>query len=313
MLFLHSLESVFTIIIMFMTGYFLTRAGWLNDQISDTFSKIILFVSLPCYMVYNLTSTFSRSLLESLAVNLIVPFLTIGLSYVIGIIVSNIMKIKKNRKGIFRSIFFSSNTIFIGLPINLALFGEKSVPYVLLYYIANTTFFWTLGAYEISKDGISEEKVKFFSKATLKQIFSPTLIGFMIGIVLILLNIKLPAFILNSCKYFGDLTTPLAMLFIGIVLFSVKIKSLKIDLDTVVLTLARFIICPVIVILLTHIFKTPPLMAKVFVIQSAMPAMTCTSIVAKGYGADYEYATVVTVVTTILSMAVIPIYMVLMG
>ena len=48
--------------------------------------------------------------------------------------------------------FTCSNTIFIGLPINMAIFGSRAVPYVLIYYIANTTFFWTWGVYKISQD-----------------------------------------------------------------------------------------------------------------------------------------------------------------
>ena len=55
--------------------------------------------------------------------------------------------------GTFASMFTLSNTIFIGLPVNFVLFGEGSLPYVLLNYIANTSFFWTIGAYSIARDG----------------------------------------------------------------------------------------------------------------------------------------------------------------
>ena len=50
-------------------------------------------------------------------------------------------------------------------------------------------------------------------------------------------------------------------------------------------------------------------MKNVFVIQAAMPVMTNTAIVSRGYNADYKYATVNTVMTTIASLLVIPIYM----
>jgi predicted permease len=53
-------------------------------------------------------------------------------------------------------------------------------------------------------------------------------------------------------------------------------------------------------------------MKKVFVIQAAMPVMTNVAIVARFYGADHEYATVMTLVTTILSLVFIPIYMILL-
>jgi predicted permease len=54
-------------------------------------------------------------------------------------------------------------------------------------------------------------------------------------------------------------------------------------------------------------------MTKVFIIQAAMPVITQSAIIAKAYGADYEYATVMVTVTTIISIVFIPIYMVLLN
>ena len=65
--------------------------------------------------------------------------------------------------------FFNSNTIFVGLPINQALFGDASIPYVLIYYMCNTTFFWTLGTYLIQRDG--EGEAQFDLKTSLKKSF----------------------------------------------------------------------------------------------------------------------------------------------
>ena len=47
----------------------------------------------------------------------------------------------------------------------------------------------------------------------------------------------------------------------------------------------------------------------VLVIMAAMPAMTNTAIVAKGYGGDYKYAAMLTAVSTVLAVFAIPFYM----
>ena len=105
-------------------------------------------------------------------------------------------------------------TIFVGLPINQALFGDASIPYVLIYYMCNTTFFWTLGTYLIQRDG--EGEAQFDLKTSLKKVFSPPLMGFLLGLVLVMLQIKLPAFLASDLQYLGNLTTPLSMIFIGL-------------------------------------------------------------------------------------------------
>lgn len=311
MVFIHSIESILTIIVMFMAGYFMSHAGWLDNKAGDIFAKVILNASLPSYMIWNLMSNFDRNKLEELSGGLVIPLLSISGMYILSIVLSRILKVRKDRIGVFRSNFFTSNTIFVGLAVNLSLFGEKSVPYVLLYYIVNTSFFWTIGVYEISRHDTDGLKQKFLSKETIKKVFSPALMGFITAIILIMAGIQLPKFIMDSCMYIGRLTTPLAMLFIGIVLYSVKLRKIKFDRDLLVLVLARFVLCPLTVILLINIFPVPPLMGKVFVIQSAMPTMTSTGVIAKAYNADYEFGTVATAITTVLSMFVIPAYMVL--
>lgn len=312
MVIFSAVGSVISIVIMIFVGYILTAKKWFEEGASKLFSKIVCNIALPCLMVSDLVGNFDRKKLEGLSSGLIVPFLSMGVCYFIGILVSKLIRVEKRRKGTFRSMFFVSNSIFIGLPINMALFGESSIPYVLLYYIANTTFFWTIGAYGISKDGDGNNN-KIFSKETLSRLVSPPLLGFIFGIILILFNIQLPNFVLNTCKYFGNLTTPLSMLFIGIIIFSVDLKRIKPNLEMAAIFVGRFLISPIIIYFFGRYIGIPVLMEKVFVIQAAMPVMTNTSIVAKQYNADYEYAAVMTVVTTISSLIFIPIYMYLLG
>jgi predicted permease len=308
-----SIESILTIIILIAVGYVFTHAGWFNESTSKLFSRVVMNISLPCYMFFNITTTFDRAQLESLSKNLIVPFVSIGSSYLLSIVVSNVIKVDRSRKGVFRSMFFASNTMFIGLPVNLALFGEASIPFVLLYYLANTTFYWTVGAYEVSMDNPLSKRISIMNINTVRRIFNPAVIGFLTGVLVVLSGLRMPAFISDSSKYIGNLTTPLAMIFTGIVLYSVKLREIKFDKDVITLLLARALICPLLMLLLLQFFPVPKLMGMVFVIQAAMPAITSTGVVAREYGSDYQFAAVMTAVTTAASLVIIPVYMVLIA
>ena len=310
--FLHATQGVFTIMIMVATGWVLAHIGWMGENESTLFSKLILKISFPCYMLWNLMSNFDRYELKKLSSGLIVPFASMLAAYFFSVAISKLAKIPSEHRGVFRSIFFTSNTIFIGLPVNLALFGEESTPYALIYYIANTCLFWTLANYEISKDGNSRSPGGILSLRTLKQLINPPICVFVLTVLFILTGVQLPIFITSSCRYIGELTTPLAMFFIGIVLHSIPLKKLRLNREMVILLLGRFIISPLLVVALEQIFILPPLMAKVFIIQSAMPAVTSTGAIAKQYGSDYEYATIATAITTLCSIIVIPVYMLLL-
>jgi predicted permease len=311
LVFLNAVSGVFTIFLLIGTGVFLSYKKWFDERSKILVSKLVTNLALPAYMISNLLTTYTKEKLASMASGLVIPFVTIILGTGIGYLLIPVLKIKKGRRGIFATMFGFCNTIFVGLPVNLALFGDKSIPYVLIYYIANTTLFWTFGSYFISKDG--GNKGKLISMDSFKRIMSPPLLGFLGAIVLILLGITLPNSIMDFCKYVGGLTTPLSMLFIGIVIQSVDYRILKIDRGMLAILFGRFIFSPGMVLLMSLWHPMPTLMRNVFIIQAAMPAMTNTAIVAQMYDADYEYAAVVTTLTTIVSLIAIPIYMVMIS
>lgn len=310
MVFLHALQGVFTIVIMVSLGYFLTTRGWFNEANSQLLPKLVNYVSLPAYMLWNLMSTFDKSTLEHMIYRLAVPLLSMSLCFAIAFAVSLLIGVAPNHRGTFQTVFCCSSSVFVGLPVNLALFGETSVPYVLLYFLANALFFWTIANYCISRDGKGTSP-KIVSVQTLKNIFSPPLIGFAAAMALIVLGIHLPDFILNTAKYLGGMTIPLSMIFIGVVVCGVKLRNLKLTKDIVAALIGRFIVSPMAVLAVVYFIPIPLLMKKVFVIQAALPAITQTTIMARVYEADTEYAAVLVSLTTILAMIAIPVYMVI--
>ena len=311
MVFFHAIEGILSIIIIVAIGYFLTLKGWFNQETSRFIPKLVNYVALPSLMLWNLTSTFDAHGLLSMLYGLSVPFISMLCSCVIGFICSKLLNIPDHRRGVFLSIFFCSNSVFIGIPVNLALFGNDSLPYALLYFFINTFLFWTMGNYFISQDGKSAD-VKLFSLKNLRNVFSPPFVGFLTAILIILLGIQLPDVINNTAKYLGNMTTALSLLFIGTVIFGVKLKDFHFSKDILAILLGRFVISPIAVLLVASFIPLPLLMKKVFVIQSALPAMPQVTIIAKVYEADTEYAAMLTAITTIVSAAVIPIYMLML-
>ncbi|MDN6639434.1 MAG: AEC family transporter [Tetragenococcus sp.] len=289
------LEAYLNILVIFLlmfVGYFLSYRQWFSNRTADVFSKLVLNLALPFNMFLTITDNFSKEEFLSLFQGMIIPILSMLLTMLVSIVYRRLFQVKASRRGIFTTIFTCSNTIFIGLPINLAIFGEEAVPYVLLYYIINTTIFWTLGVYFIALDGpqIKEATVTFNPLAVLKKIFSPALLGFLIGLVWMLLNIKVPEFLADFGTYLANLTTPLSMFIIGIIVYFHGIKNLKLNKDIIGVLLGRYVFSPLIVWLLGQWITVPTLMLQVFIIQAAMPVQNSIPILARSYRADEEFA-----------------------
>lgn len=302
------INILFIFILMFI-GYFLTYKQWFSNQIGDAFSKLVLQIALPCNMFLTITKNFSRAEFLRLVSGMIIPLLSMLLTFVISFLYQRVFNISPHRRGTFSTMFTCSNTIFIGLPINLAIFGERAVPYVLLYYIVNTTIFWTLGIYFIARDNpqIEQATVNFHLLPILKKVFSPALIGFLLGLCLVLLNLSVPDSFATFLSYLANLTTPLSMFIIGIIVYNVGIKNLTLNKDIIGVLLGRYVLSPLIVWLLGQWISVPPLMLSVFIIQSAMPVQNSVPILARSYQADQPFAASALGYSILLYLAYIPL------
>ena len=310
-IFLRSISGILVILGMILVGFVIGEKGWFDDKSRGLIAKLVTQVALPCYMLYTITQRFTAADLLIMLPALRFPALSMVILLGIATAVARIFAVRQDRRGPFISMFFNSNTIFVGLPINQALFGDASIPYVLIYYMCNTTFFWTLGTYLIQRDG--EGEAQFDLKTSLKKVFSPPLMGFLLGLVLVMLQIKLPAFLASDLQYLGNLTTPLSMIFIGLSVSHVGVKQLVLGKEQLLILLGRFLVAPLLMASIVYWVPLPSLMKQVFIIQSAMPVMTNAPVVARLYGADSDYAAVMVTETTLATMVVIPILMLLMA
>ncbi|WP_293874949.1 AEC family transporter [Streptococcus sp. A12] len=310
-IFLRSISGILVILGMILVGFVIGEKGWFDDKSRGLLAKLVTQVALPCYMLYTITQRFTAADLLKMLPALRFPALSMVILLGIATGVARIFVVSQDRRGLFISMFFNSNTIFVGLPINQALFGDASIPYVLIYYMCNTTFFWTLGTYLIQRDG--EGEAQFDLKTSLKKVFSPPLMGFLLGIFLVILHIQLPAFIASDLQYLGNLTTPLSMIFIGLSVSHVGVKQLVLGKDQLLILFGRFLVAPLLMATIVYWAPLPSLMKQVFIIQSAMPVMTNAPVVARLYGADSDYAAVMVTETTLATIVMIPILMLLMA
>ncbi len=306
------LEAYLNIIVIFLLmflGYLLSYKKWFSNRTADVFSKLVLNFSLPFSMFLNITANFSRDEFLSLFSGMVIPLLSMLVTLLFTFLYRKIFRITETRQGTFSTMVTCSNTIFIGLPINLAIFGEISIPFVLLYYIINTTIFWTIGIYLIATDSpqIEEARISFHPLVALKKIFSPALIGFIIGLIWMLLSLRVPVIVNSFGTYLADLTTPLSMLSIGIMVYFNGVKNLKMNKDILGVLIGRFIVSPLIVWLIGQWITVPTLMLQVFIIQSAMPVQNSVPILARNYHADEEFAASSMGYSVLLYMLYIPI------
>ena len=312
MIFLKSLGSIFPIIVMIAIGYILKKRHWFHHTFSENVSKLITNVALPCSIFYSVLKYLNMEALKEVSNRLIFTFASVIIGYVAAFLVIKLVKMREGRRGVFYNAVVNANTIFIGLPLNMALFGEAASKYYLMYYITNTVSIWTLGYMLLTSDPM-ENSGDAKGGFDLKKLLSPPLIAFVIAFAVLLSGIKVITPIVETTKYLGSVVTPLALLYIGIVLADAGLHSIRFDLDTNLALLGRFVFSSVVMIVLLKIagrfVKLDPLEIKTFVIQAAAPVFAALPILTNETKGDIGYSTNVVTTSTILFILVVPLLM----
>lgn len=305
---LKSIETVFIMIILISVGVFLSYLKWINEDIKKFLVKLIIYVSVPALTIYNFFETLDRELITKFSKYVLVVLVSMLILYIVNTFIGKIIKVKSVRSGSFVAMGVVSNSIFFGLPVSLGLFGERSLPFVLLYYIGNTIIFWSLCAPRIMEDGDNQIKKSF----DIKKILNPPLIAVLISGILLYLNFTPPNIVLKVTEYLSSFVTPLASIVIGKIIYDIDFKKFKFEKSILVVIAMRFIVAPILMFYITTFFNLPKLAVQVFTIQSAMPVMTQTILVAEMYEADSQYVATNISLTTLLSLFFIPLYMLIL-
>ena len=314
MLFLTSLESIVPIIALIVLGYFLQVKGWFHNDFGNDLSKLIMNVAMPVSIFVSVLKYLTLEKLMSLSGGLIYTFIAFALGYIVAFLSVKVLKVAPGRRGTVINTFVNANTIFIGLPLNIALFGDNALAYFLIYYITNTISTWTLGVFLMTSDS-KDGKKKQGSKFNWKKLLPAPLLGFIVSVVFLVINIPLPSYVSNTLSYIGGLTTPLSLIYIGIVLAKAGIKTIHFDKDSILALVGRFILSPLLMFLVLKLMA--PQMAtaeyQTFMIQSATPALAVLPILANQGDGDVEFSTNIVTLSTILFVIVIPIIQTIIG
>lgn len=313
--FLTSVSSVVEIVLIMALGYILRRNNWFADSFGGNIASLITKISLPASIFMSVMKYLTKDKLLGLGIGIIFPALAVIVSYLVAFAAVKLFKIRPGRRGIFINAVANANTIFIGMPLNTALFGNKAMSYFLIYYIVNTVSTWAFGVYLIQNDDpTADGQKKQRDHINWSKLLPMPLVGFIFSIIWLLIGIPVPNFIGQTLSYVGSLVTPLSLIYIGIVLYDAGLNNFRFERDSVLALIGRFIISPLALIILIKLgmgmgVHLPSLMRQTLVVQSATPMLAVLPILAKEAHGDVKYATDVVVMSTVLFVVVVPILM----
>ena len=300
----NGIVSVLVVFIILGVGFFFTKKEKWPENTNKVFSTTVVNIAAPSLAVVSIENRFTPQLLHAAFWNLLIIAATVLLMHLLGRLLGRVLKLPAKKNAVFITTFTFNNAMFIGLPIISIVFGHDGLPYLFTYYLVTITLFWSLGAWTLCNASDLEEK-----SFSIKKIFSPGLIGVMIGCILAEAGWKLPVIFETALTYLGDICVPLSLLVIGSNLARSLSKGIqKITIDQMIIMLGKFVIHPLLMWGAFTLFGLEGLPLKVFILAASLPCHAQTAIMAEYYNLEGEYASNLVSLSTLISLVTIPAY-----
>ena len=287
-LYLKLFEVLFPVFFIVGIGYFLGRK---NPKFDTTFiTNYSGNFGAPALFIFAITSSgVTYSVFSEYFIYAIIALTSFAL---IGVIFLFFMK-----KDISRELppYFLPNTGNMGIPICLFAYGTLGMGVAAAISSLVILLHFTINIFLASK--------KFDIKIILK---SPPTYAVIVAVYFLYFDLEMPKVVLNTVMLLGYAMIVLILMSLGVSLTQLKVFSLK---DSVISSIGRVIIGPIIGFMIIKLFDLSGFAAGVLLIQSAMPSAILTYLVAEMYSPKKVVDSIssMIVVSTLMSLITVPI------
>ena len=290
------LQQTIIMFALMLLGLLLARRGMITEQGSRDLSNVLLYAVIPCVILRSYMSEFSTEKLRAMGLSALIAVIAFAASIAVAYLTCG----TRHRIENFAVAF--GNAGFIGIPLVTAVFGPEAAFYVVSFSTFANLLQWTYGIVIIS--GKKETM-------NLRMVFvNPVFISMVIGIALFVLQPTLPTVVTGTIGYIADGNTVLAMIILGYYLSKVQLRGLFADVRLYLFSALRLLVVPAVTIL---VFLPFPFargeITLITLIAAATPIASSTAIFAQKFDQDYRRAVSYVCLSTILSVATLPLVM----
>ena len=280
-------EVIFPVFFVIGVGYYL---GKKKPKFDTNFITIFAGnIGTPAMIFYTVTTT-------GITLNIFIHYFVYALLMIGGFGLIGLILLFLLRKDLSMELppLILPNTGNMGIPICLFAYGTEGLGIASAVASVIILFHFTLGIFLAKK--------KFSLDVVVK---SPPVYAIIISVIFLFFQIQTPLFLENTTFLLTYATIFLVLMSLGIALTKLKF-SLK---DSILLSLCRVILGPIIAFIIIYYFNLSGFAAGVLLIQSAMPSAILNYLVGSMYSpkkiVDSIASTIV--VSTIMSFFTIPI------
>ena len=283
-------KQVAVLLLLIFAGFACVKTGAVKIEAKKAFSDLLLYLIVPAMVINSYLTEFDPKVLQNLLQSfaLVITFLlTLRID-------------KEKNTPILRFACIFSNAAYMGFPLIQALFGAEGLLYASAYVTVFNILLWTVG-YAMVSGKVRPGEVLHSILTT------PVLWSVLLGLTLYLCRVNVPELIRQPLQLVGNMNTPLSMIITGMLIAGSKPEKLLGNREIYRIILIRMLFIPLVSFLLFRLLSVQGMVAEVVLLLEACPCAAITSVFAVQFGYDEDLAAGSVVITTFISIVVLPL------
>jgi hypothetical protein len=286
--------SILTIYIFIVIGYVAKRI--FKEQIDDRTITLINVYFLQVFLTFwgLLIHPVDITLLYAPAIYLVI----VAIALVVVTLFAHKLFKKKKEYSIAMVAALIGNTANLGIPLNIAIFGETSIPYATVVNLVNIFIVYTLGVYFYSRGN-------FDIKTSLLNILKlPILWAAIIAITLSAYHYRPSDVIMNMLMMGAYASITMQLFLFGIYLYGTKIREINRTLISWVVVF-KFILLPLLAFILLYNIELDSMVKGVIFMELLMPLAIANVNLSSLYDCEPKIVTALVLITSVLFLGVV--------
>ena len=280
------LEIVAPVFLLGTVGYVWVRLGF--DYRIEFVTRLSMTLGVPCLIFTALMNTeVDPTALATVSLAALAAYA--GVTVVSAIMIA----LARLEVRTYLAPIIFGNTGNIGLPLALFAFGDEGLGFAVVIFAVMAVISFTIGVWLVSGGG-----------SVFKVVKEPMVAATILGALFLWQGWQTPSFLTNTLELIGQTAIPLMLITLGVAVARLTPGRLG---QAIWLSVAKAAICVSIAWATGIWFALDPVPFAVLVLQVATPVAVTSYLLAEKYCADAQAVAGLVVVSTLLSIALIPI------
>ncbi|WP_413376307.1 AEC family transporter [Alkalihalobacillus sp. 1P02AB] len=294
--------TIMTMGIMIALGAFVASRVPVTLQAKELLMFIIINLAVPSIILNAVFNTeIDENVFQQVIIVFVVSVVFNGLGILITILIGRLIKFEPSLATKLGLLAVLGNVGFIGIPLSATIFGPIGGLLAAVFDAGIDLVLFSLGIYLLQSE-------KRFHFKQLKALINVPLIAIILGLAFVISNLEAPFVFKQLSSILSGLAAPLAMLYIGFLLYPFLRKEQPFYYKELWYPLIlKLLLFPILAIFIMTLLPLEDFMKQLLTILIAMPTFMLASVVFSRYSDGDNLAVITTVVSTLLSLITIPL------